>query len=325
MTGAGELTLTRIRVYPLKGAAGFDLESARPDAFGLPGDRRWMLVRPDGVFLSQRNQPRLALIQVSPVTEWSGTERPVTEQPATELPAPEPPGAGGAHTGDTADAGTSIDTDSPTPSLRFQLRAPGMEPLLLEAGEDPEAEEMEVTLWGARARGRVVEGAGEWFSDFLRQECRLLHSAPGLERAVDPDFAPGHRTRFSDGFPLLLASEESLADLNRHLSRPSSMLRFRPNLVVRGGAAWEEDSWRVLETGGLRLALVKPCARCVVTTVDPGTAAQGPEPLKTLRWVRGWEGKAYFGQNAVCSGTGGFRVGGRVRIVEKGPPRPPLG
>jgi len=306
--GSGELTLTRIRVYPLKGAAGFDLKSARPDGFGLPGDRRWMLVRPDGVFLSQRNQPRLALIQVSPVTERPGAE-----------------GAEGSDSGDDGDAGNAMDTESPSRTLQYQVRGPGMESMVLEAGNDEGGEEMEVALWGARARGRVVEGAGEWFSDFLKQECRLLYSAPGLERAVDPAFAPGHRTRFSDGFPLLLAAEESLADLNGHLSRPSSMLRFRPNLVVRGGAAWEEDSWRVLETGGLRLTLVKPCARCVVTTVDPGTATRGPEPLKTLRTLRGWEGKAYFGQNAVCSGTGGFRVGERVRIVEEGPSRPPLG
>jgi uncharacterized protein YcbX len=199
-----------------------------------------------------------------------------------------------------------------------------METMVLEPVMDPAAAEMDVVLWGARARGRVAKEAGEWFSDFLGQECRLLFSGPGLERPVDPVFAPGHKTGFSDGFPFLLTAEESLAELNRHLSRPVSMLRFRPNLVVRGGAPWEEDEWRVLETGGLRLALVKPCARCAVTTVDPASATRGPEPLKTLRTMRGSEGKAYFGQNAIFSGSGSFRVGEIVSIVEKGPRRPAM-
>jgi len=108
------------------------------------------------------------------------------------------------------------------------------------------------------------------------------------------------------------------------MENPSSMLRFRPNLVVMGGRAWEEDSWRVLEMGGVRLQLVKPCARCLVTTVDPGTGTRGREPLRTLLGFRGHGGKGYFGQNAVFSGSGSFRVGDSVRIVKKGEARPPL-
>ena len=152
-----------------------------------------------------------------------------------------------------------------------------------------------------------------------------MYSPPELHRPVDPSFAPGHQTGFSDGYPLLLTTEESLVDLNRRLERPSSMLRFRPNLVLRGGEPWEEDRWRVLDIGGVRVELVKPCARCSVTTVDPGTALRGREPLRTLGGFRGWEGKAYFGQNAVVSGDGSFRVGQNVRILEEGGMRPPLG
>jgi hypothetical protein len=184
---------------------------------------------------------------------------------------------------------------------------------------------MDVRIHQDTAEGVVVAEAKEWFSTYLRQECHLVYSPPALRRRVDPAFAPGHRTGFSDAYPLLLTTEESLGELNRRLSRPSSMLRFRPNLVLRGGRAWEEDRWRTLEIGGVRLDLVKPCARCSVTTVDPGTALRGKEPLKTLSGFRGWEGKAYFGQNAVFSGRGSFRVGENVRIVEKGDARPPLG
>lgn len=291
--GIGALRLTRIRVYPLKGAGGFDLQEARFDAFGIPGDRRWMLVRPDGRFISQRTHPRLALVRVSP---WEGGA---------------PPGEG-------------VDDDRGDEGLGFEVRAPGMDPFQLRPRGGPAAW-MEVQLFDDRIRGMVVDRGSEWFSEFLQGDCRLVFSPPEFHRPVDPSFAPGHRTSFTDAYPILLTAEESLEDLNRRLKSPSSMLRFRPNLVVSGGKAWEEDTWRVLEVGGVRLNLVKPCARCSVTTVDPETGKRGREPLRTLGGFRGRGGKAYFGQNAVFYGIGSFRVGDVVHIVEKGEARPPIG
>ena len=102
------------------------------------------------------------------------------------------------------------------------------------------------------------------------------------------------------------------------------MARFRPNLVVEGGGAWEEDRWRVLEAGEVRIGLVKPCARCSVTTVDQETGVRGHESLKTLARVRGWEGKTWFGQNGVFLRAGSFRVGSAVRILEEGEASPPI-
>lgn len=284
----GPLRLTRIRTYPLKGAGGIDLREARLDEFGIPGDRRWMLVRPDGHFISQRTHARLALIRVFPGE------------------------GGGGPRAEGSDGG-----------LRFRVQATGMDSFHLLSAEGS-GSGMEVKLFGDCVRGLVVEEATEWFSEVLREECRLVFFPGDLHRPVDPSLAPGHKTSFSDGYPLLLTTEESLEDLNRRLDHPASMLRFRPNLVVTGGGPWEEDTWRVLESGGVCLRLVKPCARCSVTTVDPGTGDRGTEPLKTLMGFRGHLGRGYFGQNAVFSGTGIFRVGDSVHILEKGEARPPL-
>jgi uncharacterized protein YcbX len=102
------------------------------------------------------------------------------------------------------------------------------------------------------------------------------------------------------------------------------MLNYRPNLVVAGGDPWEEDEWRTLRVGGATLHLVKPCARCAVTTVDQGSASRGREPLRTLKAFREWEGKLYFGQNAVIEEIGRFRIGDDVHILGKGDRRPPL-
>jgi uncharacterized protein YcbX len=152
----------------------------------------------------------------------------------------------------------------------------------------------------------------------------LVDNPDHTQRPVDPDWAPGHRLGLADGYPLHLTTEESLRDLNERLSRPTSMLTYRPNLVVAGGGPWEEDVWRTLRVGEATFQLVKPCARCAVTTVDQGSGSRGREPLRTLMTFREWEGKLFFGQNAVIEEGGGFRVGDDVHILGTGDPRPPL-
>lgn len=276
------LRLTGIRVYPLKGAGGFDLQETGLDSFGIPGDRRWMLARPDGQFISQRSHPRLSLIRTAP------------------LEAPDPSG------------------------LRFSVSAPGQG--AFELGADPSGEWLDVRVHGDRFRAAVGYGeADQWFSAFLGEACRLVFIPDEILRPVDPEYAPGHRIGLADGYPLHLTTEESLSDLNRVLPTRTNMLRYRPNLVVSGGRPWEEDQWRILEVGGVELHIVKPCARCTGVTVDQGSGTRGQEPLRTMKSFREWEGKVFFGQNVVFSGTGRFRVGENVHILERGSPRPPLG
>jgi MOSC domain-containing protein len=139
--------------------------------------------------------------------------------------------------------------------------------------------------------------------------------APDVVRAADPAFAPdGARVSFADGFPFLLLSEESLADLNRRLPEPLPMNRFRPNLVVAGGQPYDEDTWSRIEIGGIRLRVVKPCGRCVVTTIDQLTGERGKEPLRTLATYRKRDAEVMFGQNVVHEGPGRLRVGDAVLI-----------
>ena len=134
--------------------------------------------------------------------------------------------------------------------------------------------------------------------------------AEEVVRPANPGFAPpGVRVGFADGFPFLLISEESLADLNRRLVDPLPMNRFRPNLVVAGGEPYGEDRWGRFEIGGVRLQVVKPCERCLVTTTDQATGERGKEPLRTLATYRKVGNDLMFGQNVVHENTGRLRVG----------------
>jgi hypothetical protein len=135
---------------------------------------------------------------------------------------------------------------------------------------------------------------------------------------VDPAYGrAGDETAFSDGFPLLLTSEGSLAELNGRLARTVPMARFRPNLVVAGAEPFAEDAWRRIRVGGVDLRVVKPCSRCLITTVDPERGeVDGDEPLRALAQFRERGSKVYFGQNVIPDAEGVVRVGDAVEVLE---------
>lgn len=198
----------------------------------------------------------------------------------------------------------------------LHIDAPGMP--ALETPLHPVAAVLtEVVVWNFAGPGTWLgEAAALWFSAFLGTECSLVHMGDDVVRLANPLFAPeSTRVSFADGYPILLISEESLADLNGRLSQPLPMNRFRPNLVVAGAEAYAEDGWGKIEIGGMALRVVKPCFRCAITTTDQVTAERGQEPLRTLARYRRVNGEVMFGQNVVHETTGSLRVGDTVRPV----------
>ena len=135
------------------------------------------------------------------------------------------------------------------------------------------------------------------------------HAASG--HAVHTD----DHTGFADGYPILMASEEGLSDLNARLESPVPMNRFRPNIVVRGGGPFAEDTWNRIRMDDVEMAVVKPCARCVVTTIDKTTLETGKEPLKTLGKYRKHKLGAIFGQNAIPLNEGTLRLGMTIDVL----------
>jgi uncharacterized protein YcbX len=202
------------------------------------------------------------------------------------------------------------------PSIRdgaLRIDAPGM--AALETSLRPSSTvSIRVTVWGDTVEASWVgENAASWLSDYLGCACSLVHMDADTIRPANPAFAPKEsRISFADGFPFLLISEETLADLNRRLADPLPMNRFRPNLVVSGGKPYQEDGWDRIEIGEIGLRVVKPCGRCLVTTTDQNTGERGKEPLRTLATYRKRGGEVMFGQNVVHEGRGRLRVGDEV-------------
>lgn len=158
--------------------------------------------------------------------------------------------------------------------------------------------------------------ADRWFSSFLGVSCRPVYMPDTTRRIADPSRTPsGQVVSFADAFPFLLISEGSLALLNTKLSTPISMNRFRPNLVVAGCDPHAEDTWHHIRIGPVEFLVVKPCARCVVTTVEQESGIKGPEPLRTLSTYRQRDGKILFGENMISTTRGMVRVGDPVTIL----------
>jgi uncharacterized protein len=286
-------TISELFVYPIKSCAGIALREARLFATGLEYDRCWMVTDPAGAMLTQRAYPRMALIKV-------------------EL--------GDEH---------------------LVIRAPGMSelrtPLAAAQLDAPRAVQTEV--WGDAAYGLDTgEASAAWFSSFLGVPARLLRFNPERERIVDPDYTErlgGATTHFADGFPLLVIGQASLDDLNLRLNSkgaPSIPIdRFRPNVVVAGLDAYEEDYVETLSVEGegaegVQLQLVKLCSRCPMPTVDQAKGAPDPdwpnEPTDTMSTYRANAqrgGAITFGNNAlVASGAGKWLRVGQVVEAELG-------
>lgn len=199
--------------------------------------------------------------------------------------------------------------ESPSDPLRIPLVAEGGEALQVEVWDDTMS-----------AQGGFPE-ANAWFSERLGRNCRLVYQPESTHRTVDPRYArQGEITSFSDGYPFLLIGQASLDDLNTRLETPVPMNRFRPNLVVTGGQPYEEEGWENFRIGEQEFWGVKPCARCVLTTIDQQTAEKGKEPLRTLSKYRNWNNKILFGQNLLPGADlHTLRVGDSVDIIKSKP------
>lgn len=260
--------IARLIVYPVKSCAGVEVEEALLTETGLEFDRAWMLVDEAGRFVSQRELPRMALI------------RPQMKH------------------------------------YEMILRAPGM--LALHIAYDRVEEPVRATIWKDEvAAYDMGDVAAQWFSDFLSepgrtQRLRMVRFDPEHKRLSSLKWTGGieAQTQFSDGYALLVVSQAAVDDFNVRLATHGhdavDAIRFRPNLVLDGLAAHDEDRVAMLHIptaeGEAQLQPVKPCVRCSIPDVDPATAQSQPVVGETLRSYRAdprMEGATTFGMNLI--------------------------
>jgi uncharacterized protein len=282
------MILSDLRIYPIKSLGGMSVPEAIVDEKGFRYDRRFMLVTPSGDFMTQRTNHHMALIDVA------------------------------------------IDRyNEPNATLQVWHRSQpdNVLTLPLTPSSNNLGETLPVSIWDSEnvPATLVSDEADRWFSDALGKSCRLVYMPDSTRRTVDPAYAHHDEqgrpsvVSFADGYPYLLIGQASLDDLNQRLPQPVEMLRFRPNIIVSGSQPYEEDAWQHFQIGEVNFYGVKPCARCVLTTIDPATGQKGKEPLHTLATYRQWKHKILFGQNVLPDTNTGsiLRVGQPTKVISR--------
>lgn len=267
-----DLRIRSLYLHPIKSCGGIAVDAALLIETGFEFDRAWMVVDADGNFVSQRELPRMALVQPA----FKGEE--------------------------------------------LLLRAPGM--LTLHLALDRVEQPTRVTVWDDTLPAFDMGAlAAQWFSDFLGRRLRLARFDPEQKRVSARRWTGEIEAlnAFSDGFPVLVAAHASIDELNRRLAAAGhaavGMNRFRPNIVLDGLDAHGEDHLDALHfdtpEGAVVLKLVKPCSRCSIPDVDPGTATTGHAVTDTLAAYRAdprLGGALTFGMNAAIVQGGECRL-----------------
>jgi uncharacterized protein YcbX len=214
------------------------------------------------------------------------------------------------------------------PQLTLIHAVPDRDGLLLDAPDMPSlrlacpapAPRIETTVWRSVVQALPASAdADAWISDYLDLPARFVHMDADCTRPVSLEYGlPGDEVSFADGYPLLLISQAALDALNARLARPVPMLRFRPSIVVAGTTPHAEDEWKRIRVGEVEFDVVKPCTRCVFTTVDFEQGAFDPsgEPLRTLTTYRRTPMGVTFGQNLIPRGSGTLRLGDPVEVLD---------
>lgn len=178
-------------------------------------------------------------------------------------------------------------------------------------------EKMQVDVWDDNCAAHHISSAADvWFSKKLGRNVKLVYMPDSSRRQVDQSYAlHDDITSFSDGYPVLLIGQSSLDDLNSRLTEPVPMNRFRPNIVFTGGTPYQEDEMKHFKINDLDFFGVKPCGRCMVTTIDQDKAIAGKEPLSTLSSYRTVNNKVNFGQNILHKGIGRISINDEIRLL----------
>jgi uncharacterized protein len=209
-----------------------------------------------------------------------------------------------------------FDTDLTSSALRIGVS--GMRDL--EAPLKPQGQKRMVKVWRSWVSAtQVWEEADAWLTEAMGTPCSLVRLSESSRRtAKGPDARSTDIVGFADSNPILLASESSLHDLNKRLQKPLPMVRFRPNIVVRGSDPWREDDWHSVQLGQrVRLRQTRLCGRCIVTTIDPATAELSDEPLRTLATFRRQGKNVIFGTHFAPDGLGAVSIGDGVTVTHQ--------
>ena len=284
-------------VHPIKSAAAIAVDAMTLDDRGAIADRRWLVVDRDGLQITARETPALAMVRQGFVD--SGPREGTEASPRATVT-------------ENIDGALWVETRTHA-RIRIDIpTTPSTRPVI---------------VWNDTLDAHDAgDAAAAWFSDVLERDCRVVRIAESARRPLRAKFAGRldrslRRVAFSDGAPLLVLGQASVDALSERVVEQGGeamiSARFRPNILLSHTTPHQEDSWRAIRIGDVTFEFGQPCSRCVMTTIDPHTGERGVEPLKTLATYRRHDGQVMFGMNVTNVGLGTIRVGDVVHLLDE--------
>ncbi|XP_055530194.1 mitochondrial amidoxime-reducing component 1 isoform X2 [Wyeomyia smithii] len=275
--------VTDINIYPIKSCGAIRVNQIECSVIGprvhLMRDRIFMVIQTDGTFITGRAYPRMVLVQ------------------------------------------PKFDEAYET----MTLSAPGMLDISIDVRRLFAIESVSASVWGQTvATVDCGEDVARWLSRFLLSEdfgLRLVfypHEVSYREvrgkNKIFPHLTARDSGALHDATSYMLITEASVSDVNAKLEKPVTALQYRPNFVVKGPTAYEEDDWQWIKIGETIYRNVKPCTRCIFINVDPetGISSTTAEPLKTLKTYR--RNPKVGGDNPILGMQMGVKKEGTVRL-----------
>lgn len=352
-----KIIVSEINIHPIKSLRPISVQSTTFTSLGLEGDRTLMLVRPTYStlstsgsvcthrFLTQRQCPILATINASLPTTIIQSQKNNRTSTVIQLSQHD-------DSSNTSSSGTTS-TKNTVPQKVFIDISPSVlqsNPVRYKAGLwDDTIDVVDVGDKAASFIQQIIQNHQHNNNNGdvdLYDDVRVVSIIPNVtHRKTDERYVPKSayehygmtlpETSLTDGFPILITSEESLHELNKRLEKKGKSLlpmsRFRPNIVVKGlKKPFDEDEWKAIQIGGCNgpiFHIVKGCPRCKQSCTDQMTGKRDVEPLETLRDFRALgknDEDVYFGQNVVLQPMADLNnfieVGDEVRILTRGDP-----
>lgn len=319
------MRITSLTIYPIKSCRGIFVSEAQVVPGGLRYDRRYMLVDAQGRMVTGRKVPELLTLETQLLSEERLLVRGEGQTPL-ELSL-EPEGELGE------ELPVSVWSDAPHAALHprgsaWFRQCLGRELRLVFLPDtqlrqvNPQRAQIGDVVSFADAYPLLVTNEASLAELNRRLGERTRESLAARPRASSDSEQSSCERADSRALSSSRAQEENSPLSPSHSSRPLGMERFRPNVVVEGGGAFDEDTWKKVHLGGLPGMVAKLCDRCVITTVDPQTGRRGREPLRTLATFRKWDGAVWFGANFVpdqAALPAQLRVGDQVVVTERRP------
>ena len=202
------------------------------------------------------------------------------------------------------------------PSFKEELKIQNLDDsVIVTAAINEFAESENVEVWGQIVEARKApDKVNSWLTEQLRQPVKLFYMGEDNLRPIRGG-NEGEVVSFADGYPILLTGSASLADLNKRLTHPVGIDRFRPNIHITTNHPFEEEAWQRIRIGEVTFRIVKKCARCTVINVDQDSGQVMMEPLKTLSTYRKEGNKVNFGMNLIPENNGLVHEGDSIEIL----------